>query len=230
MAKVKFYETLGAGSWIGQYYNDDTLQFNEGSTGRKAIYDDLFNDTSLIFKGSGLKYSEDDMIRGTINEIVFVNADSDVLYKIAGLDQKASALSVLMGSPLSIEQIINRALRGKDTIIGSDLGDYMVFDKGNDRINGGNGDDFISGGRGVDILTGGQGSDFFAVNGNSGRDIIKDFHADGGEGIQDYLSGNFDIVTLKKQGNDLLVIYDDMINSFLLEDIKKAQIDATDFT
>lgn len=231
MAKVKFYNALGADNIVGAYYHDEALQWSENSTGKKAIYEDPFSpNPDVVFKGTGIKYSEGLMTKGTIEEIVFLSPDDEVMYKISGLHEKASVLSGLMGSQISIDTIINRVLRGNDTIAGSDLVDYMVFGKGNDRINGGEGDDFISGGLGKDILTGGAGSDFFAIGGSKDHDIITDFHADGVEGVQDHLGGSLEQVSLKKQGkHDLLVTYDEAGSSFLLEGVKKAEIDASDF-
>lgn len=229
MAKVNLYKALGAGEYVGNYYTDQFLVFNEDSTVKKAIYEDIEQHTDLIFKGEGIKYSEGHMIKGTIEQIVFVNGDGDVMYKVTGLKENAFGISEMMGSEFSIDNILDHVLRKKDTITGSDLGDQLYFDKGNDEIDGGKGNDTIFGGRGVDMLTGGKGGDFFLVNEGSGHDIITDFHAGGGEGVQDLLFGAMEIVTLKKQGNDLLVSYGDGSVSLLLEGIKKSQIDDNDF-
>jgi Ca2+-binding RTX toxin-like protein len=229
MAKVNFYNALGAGEFVGDFYTDEFLGLSEASTNQRAIYEDLEQNTDLIFKGTGIKYSEGHMVKGTIEQIVFVNGDGDVMYKVTGLEENAFGLSEMMGSEFSIDNILDHVLRGKDTITGSDLGDEMFFDKGNDNIDGGKGNDIIAGGRGLDILTGGKGSDFFIVNEASSHDTITDFHAGGGDGVQDLLFGNMDIVTLTKKGDDLLVKYDEAPVSFLLEGIKKSQIDASDF-
>lgn len=80
--------------------------------------------------------------------------------------------------------IVTNALKGNDTILGSDFADNLLgFNgndtikgfNGNDRINGGNGNDTINGGNGIDNLTGGAGADRFLIAGN-GVDFFTDFN------------------------------------------------------
>lgn len=183
MAKVKYFEALGAGAYVGDYYDDELLQLEEGSTRKSASYYDPELNSHMIFKGRGLGYSGGEISHGTIEQIVFVG-DGHVMYKVTGLKENALDLAEFIGTEYCIEEILARALRGKDTMTGSDLGDELLFNNGRDRINGGKGDDILGGGRGVDILTGGKGSDFFHVNiGSDSRDIVTDFHASGGEGV-----------------------------------------------
>ena len=230
MAKVKLFSALGEYQLVGDYYTDELLQFDENSTGKKAIYEDLEQNTDLVFRGEGIKYSEGHMIKGTVEEIVFVRGDGEVMYRVTDLEESAATINGMLGSTSSIDDILDHVLRHRDTITGSAIADRLEFDQGNDRINGLGGDDFISGGGGKDILTGGKGSDRFSVNEGSGHDVITDFHASGGDGVQDLLFGNMSMVTLTKQGDDLLVSYADGLVTLLLEGIKKSQIDDTDFT
>lgn len=229
MAKVNFFNALGEYEDVGNYYTDQFLEFSDTSTGKRALYEDLEQNTDLVFRGTGIKYSEGHMVQGTIEEIVFINGNGDVMFKVTGLEENAFGISEMLGSEFSIDNILDHVLRGKDTIVGSDLGDEMYFNNGRDRIDGGKGNDIISGGGGVDILTGGRGSDFFNISEGMGRDIITDFHASGNENVQDYLYGELEMVTLKKEGQDLLVTYTEFGISFLLEGVKKGEIDASDF-
>jgi hypothetical protein len=231
MAKVKTTEALADGSHVllGDYYTDEELLLSEGSTAKKGIYHDGEQQSDIIFKGDGIKYAENAMTKGTIDEIVFRNGDTQTLFTVKGFEQKAADLYALLNSPNGVEDVLAKILGGDDIIDGSDSGDWLFFDKGNDRIDGGKGDDIIAGGRGKDILIGGKGSDYFYIEDNYGTDTIADFHAGGGAGVQDQLLGHLDMVTLKKQGDDLLVTYNEMEVSFLLEGIKKSQIDESDF-
>lgn len=93
---------------------------------------------------------------------------------------------------------------GADVMVGGDGGDHLMGGKGDDRLyggaeadalRGGEGDDFLDegaghgdleGGAGDDTLVGGLGADAFAVDRESGDDVIKDFTA--GPGMFDHLA------------------------------------------
>ncbi|MEG4506624.1 calcium-binding protein [Microcoleus sp. F6_B4] len=99
-----------------------------------------------------------------------------------------------------------RGLGGADSITGSESGDILYGDEGNDRIEGlggadllygGLGNDFLSGGAGQNGLLGGDGADTLqggesadGVNGNAGDDAIF------GAGGDDFLRGG--------RGNDII--------------------------
>ncbi|MEG3891789.1 calcium-binding protein [Microcoleus sp. Z1_A1] len=109
-----------------------------------------------------------------------------------------------------------RGLGGADSITGSESGDVVYGDEGNDRIEGlggadllygGLGNDFLSGGAGQNGLLGGEGADTLqggesadGVNGNAGDDVIF------GAGGDDFLRGgrNNDIVN-GEDGDDFLI-------------------------
>lgn len=109
-----------------------------------------------------------------------------------------------------------RGLGGADSITGSESGDIVYGDEGNDRIEGlggadllygGLGNDFLSGGAGQNGLLGGEGADTLqggesadGVNGNAGNDVIF------GAGGDDFLRGgrNNDIVN-GEDGDDFLI-------------------------
>jgi Ca2+-binding RTX toxin-like protein len=247
MAKVNYFEALGAGEYVGGYYTEELIPLMEGSTAKKAVFHDSETNAEIIFKGTGIKYSEGSMVKGTIEEIVFVNFEGDVMYRVTDFDEKAVDLMALLRAEDGIGDILAKILRGKDTIIGSDLADVMLFDKGDDRLVGGKGDDQLGGGRGDDellggkgedilhggpgrdVMTGGAGTDYFYVDEDSQKGIITDFHAGGGEGVQDLLAGNMEVVTLTQVGDDLLVRYYDTDVTLRLLDVKKNQISDSDF-
>ncbi|MEG4943649.1 calcium-binding protein [Microcoleus sp. F4-D5] len=109
-----------------------------------------------------------------------------------------------------------RGLGGADSITGSESGDIVYGDEGNDRIEGlggadllygGLGNDFLSGGAGQNGLLGGEGADTLqggesadGVNGNAGDDVIF------GAGGDDFLRGGRgnDIVN-GEDGDDFLI-------------------------
>jgi hypothetical protein len=109
-----------------------------------------------------------------------------------------------------------RGLGGADSITGSESGDIVYGDEGNDTIEGlggadlfygGLGNDFLSGGAGQNGLLGGDGADTLqggesadGVNGNMGDDVIL------GAGGRDFLRGGRgnDIVN-GEDGDDLVI-------------------------
>jgi RTX toxins and related Ca2+-binding proteins len=109
-----------------------------------------------------------------------------------------------------------RGLGGADSITGSESGDIVYGDEGDDRIEGlggadlfygGLGNDFLSGGAGQNGLLGGDGADTLqggesadGVNGNMGDDVIL------GAGGNDFLRGGRgnDIVN-GEDGDDLVI-------------------------
>ncbi len=73
---------------------------------------------------------------------------------------------------------------GADTINGNAGNDRLIGGEGADRLIGGAGADYLEGGNGNDILTGGLGADAFVFQvGRTGRDVITDFDAAGGDRI-----------------------------------------------
>jgi serralysin len=66
---------------------------------------------------------------------------------------------------------------GNDRAYGGDLGDDLSGGAGKDFLDAGAGHDDLDGGTGDDTLVGGQGADAFAIDPDSGNDIVKDFTA-----------------------------------------------------
>ncbi len=91
-----------------------------------------------------------------------------------------------------------RAHRGDDTVVGSDMPDFIHGGPGDDRIDGGPGDDTINGGPGADTIFGGPGFD--TIIDTDGDDTI-DVGPDGGVVLSD--PGSDDIF-IGSEGNDTL--------------------------
>lgn len=161
-----------------------------------------------------------DFLNGnTGNDFISSIADSDIGRSLSqvgsgSLSSDGSAYILTEGSdrftiPLGLlDTLIGglRGLGGADSITGSESGDIVYGDEGNDRIEGlggadllygGAGNDFLSGGAGQNGLLGGDGADTLqggetadGVNGNAGDDVIF------GAGGDDFLRGG--------RGNDIV--------------------------
>ncbi|MEM7594187.1 MAG: calcium-binding protein, partial [Cyanobacteria bacterium P01_A01_bin.83] len=73
-----------------------------------------------------------------------------------------------------------------DGIQGNNGDDTLVGGAGNDNLNGGVQDDLLQGDGGNDRLIGGGGRDVFALQANSGSDVIVDFN----DGIDSFRLAN----------------------------------------
>ena len=98
-------------------------------------------------------------------------------------------------------------ISGFENLTGSDFGDVLTGDSGNNTINGGAGIDLINGGSGDDTLNGGDGAD--TLNGGIGNDTLNGGDGadtlNGGDG-NDTLSGGDGGNTLNGgAGNDTLI-------------------------
>ncbi|MDF0552088.1 calcium-binding protein [Kamptonema sp. UHCC 0994] len=161
-----------------------------------------------------------DFLNGnTGNDFISDSADGDMgrsLSQVGGgsLSSDGSAYILTEGSDRFtiaiglLDTLIGglRGLGGADSITGSESGDIVYSDEGDDRIEGlggadllygGAGNDFLSGGTGQNGLLGGDGEDTLqggesadGVNGNAGDDIIF------GAGGDDFLRGG--------RGNDIV--------------------------
>ena len=121
---------------------------------------------------------------------------------------------------------------GKDRLWGGSGDDILNGGAGFDTLRGGAGDDILNGNGGRDKLWGGLGADTFVFASGNGKDTVKDFQA--GEDSIDLTNwgkvksftdlinnhaSNHDGDVWISAGRDLLII----------EDIKKGQLDASDF-
>ncbi|MBE9142409.1 calcium-binding protein [Planktothrix mougeotii] len=185
-----------------------------------------------------LNFGSNDTLEGSVTqEILNANTGSEFLPSSAAnirrsasqvgggsLSSDGSAYILTEGSdtftiPLGLLDTLLGGLRGlggADSITGSESGDIVYGDEGDDRIEGlggadlfygGAGNDFLSGGAGQNGLLGGDGADTLqggesadGVNGNMGDDVIL------GAGGNDFLRGGRgnDIVN-GEDGDDLVI-------------------------
>ena len=120
---------------------------------------------------------------GGFDIIAYGNAMGAVYIDLS--QRYANEMSSVAGTdPVAVDLIYG--FEGAD---GSDFGDRLFGDGGNNGLGGGDGDDIIYGGGGSDVISGGEGSD--VLSGETGDDVIK-----GGAG-DDLLIGGL--------GNDELI-------------------------
>jgi Ca2+-binding RTX toxin-like protein len=183
---------------------------------------------------------------GTVTGLVYGGADDDT-YVIdrsnitlvenagEGLDRVRSSASYTLAD--NIEQA---TLTGKADIdlTGTQKGDLLYGNKGDNEILGGDGLDYITGNRGNDTLSGGglagntDIGDVFVFHSHSGRDVITDFQ----DGMDHINIGSYEgietfadlAIHIKKDGADTLITLLDG-DSIRLLDTDHKSIGADDF-
>lgn len=127
------------------------------------------------------------------------------------------------------------SLIGFENIRGSEMGDALYGDGGNNRIEGGGGGDYIVGGAGRDVLVGGDGDDAFLMTTDSGVDTIVDFLPGGGweDRIHVDMGGAFadfdSIMAVATQVGDDTVIDFSGGNILILAGVDRSALTAQDF-
>lgn len=194
--------THGADSITGGHGSDTLF----GSSGNDTIRGEEGND--LLVGGDGDDFIDaslgtDTVLGGQGNDTVFLGTLA--IDRAIDLADAALAMASYSGISLgSIENVI--AGNGRDTILGSNLGnlidgsggdDFLVGRGGNDTIKGGDGNDLLFGGADNDIVNGGEGGDF--LDGDEGDDWIV-----GGVGDDFLFGGAGDDVVEGGDGNDAL--------------------------
>ncbi|MBI4249249.1 MAG: calcium-binding protein [Elusimicrobia bacterium] len=135
----------------------------------------------LTIGGVGFEYTSGFPSAGTATSIT-EQVDDATTFSATGIsvtiDQVLS--SFVTGGGLDIEGIIGFALRGANSLVGSDGNDTLLGYNGNDTVNGGSGVDTLWGGGGADNLKGGaaSGDTLYGENGNdtlnggTGADVL----------------------------------------------------------
>ena len=109
---------------------------------------------------------------------------------------------------------------GIENVVGSDYGDFLLGDNGNNEVWGDYGDDHIWGRGGNDVLAGGNGVDTFHFTSGWGADRLLDYKVGGAEKLSfDGIAGltSFSQLTLTDAAAGLTVSYGG--NSILLQGI-----------
>lgn len=139
-----------------------------------------------VFKGTGFKYDQYDTPKaGTVKSLTEYYGSSKY-FSVEGLNIAATSIvnAAFTSSLADDAALIVKAMKGNDTITGSNQDDFLFAAQGNDVIKARGGNDIILSGPGADDMYGGGGADIFAfihkahsTTASSGRDTIFDFTA-----------------------------------------------------
>lgn len=151
-----------------------------------ATYTDPTTGYHLVFEGTGFKYQGEKIKAGELDTLRFTDDEGNDFLTVTNIDVDLKELTTVLTTK-GLSTALKLMFEGKDTWTGTDHNDYIFGDKGNDRIFGGLGSDDLSGGSGKDKLTGNEGSDWFQLWRGIDKDTVTDFHAEGGDGVQDYV-------------------------------------------
>jgi Ca2+-binding RTX toxin-like protein len=195
-------------------------------TARKIVQEE--NGKTIIIEGHGMKVKQDTMISGVIDSVLITDSDGKKLYFADNIDMDAKATY----APVIQGMVLHTFYFGRwrdDLILGSTGNDELLGLVGNDTIKGRDGDDLIDGGAGNDILSGDAGSDRFVFKTHYGRDRILDFDADGSDGAQDFIKGDFGSIVSKTNVDGNAVLDFGSKDVLTLVGVAAEAIDAGDF-
>jgi Ca2+-binding RTX toxin-like protein len=177
----------GADRLVGGDGNDTIHGGNDNDsidagTGNDIVFGDAGSD--VIVGGTG----DDQLSGGDGNDLIIGGAGADAIDGGAGTDTASYAGSTA-GVTVSLATGIGTGgdaegdtLTGIENLYGSEQGDHLTGDAGNNILAGLGGDDVLTGGAGADVLKGGAGNDTFVYTSiadstvaASGKDLITDF-------------------------------------------------------
>lgn len=183
MSKMTFTKRL-KGDYIADVY-PDTMSSGANGKGTKGWFKSDEDGSRVLFAGKKITADGDGFSGGTVEQITFTNSAGKAYATIVG-EYKLSVLSDAFMSK-GFEAILKKALKGQDTLIGSDKDDSLYGYSGRDILRGGKGEDWLGGGAGDDILIGGAGHDMYFLGWSDGHDTVRGFDAIGGQGKQDHV-------------------------------------------
>ncbi|WP_064254169.1 calcium-binding protein [Sinorhizobium americanum] len=172
------------------------LLFGDSYSYNLTTYRVQFSDGSNVYSGTGFTYEGGVPVSGTVTGIAEYDDENSAVHKLEGISISAASMvaAARTGETNDDEALILKALKGNDSVVGSEDGDHLFAGAGNDLIKGNGGDDTILSGAGADRFVGGTGRDFFtfaAVSDSTPslatRDTILDFSR---------VSGNMDTIDL----------------------------------
>lgn len=181
------YFQFGDGTVLTRQQLIQNLGFDIGGTPE----DDELVGTALGDRISALA-GNDYVLAGAGNDTIDLGAGNDWLDAGDGND------TVQAGEGADLV----RAGMGSDLIDGGADDDVLYGEAGDDRLLGGDGNDYLVGGTGNDILQGGAGDDLYVFGRGDGQDRASD---SGGANTLMLNGLTADEVTLRRQGNDLIV-------------------------
>ena len=179
MTVFTYFDAIGEGASALAHFHPNTLVFTgpKMATGFEVVDS---RGISVQIAGSGLTYDGDafpvgGISGGSATAITFRDAQGHVLLTLTGFSVDATLIDAKLFNASG-----NIFLKGRDTLNGSGVGDFLASGKGNDVLNGGAGNDLILGGTGSDTMRGDGGADsfIFALR-DKGQDRITDFHDTG---------------------------------------------------
>lgn len=150
-----------------------------GSDGNDTLTGGDMGDT--LAGGAGI-----DLLTGGAGDDLYIS-DKPKIVELTdgGIDTvRTTASYTLPANVENLELIGTRASTGQgnsldNQITGNGANNKLLGRGGNDILDGGDGADTLTGGTGADDLTGGAGADVFTFLVGDGKDVVRDFGADG---------------------------------------------------
>ena len=224
MAKpvARFYDEL----YTANIDTDD--MFIGSGTKSKMVTVDTSSLDKLVYEGRNFKYEDGRLNSGIIEKVTLLDSDGTVVQTITGMKIDAGELAGATLGDLT-NSLVTRLYYGGLKFVGSEVEDFLSGSVGKDVLMGNAGDDELEGGGGKDKLVGGAGSDTFIFSVGMGRDTIKDFDADGGGNLQDYIQAAFaDVDSITQDGKNTVVDFGDG-DIFVLKNIDADLVTMEDF-
>ena len=206
IATIRNVENLRGNKMADILIGDSQNNVLQGYGANDSLYGGGGNDTL-----SGL--TEDDVLNGDAgNDVLFGGDGNDTLFISTGTDRMDGGTGIdTVVAPTNVAVNVNLSLTALQTVAadshvrllnvenlrGSNLGDTLTGDLGDNMLQGLQGDDFIFGGDGNDRIWGHQGSD--SIRGDGGNDIIY-----GTEGNDSVSGGAGNDTIINGIGNDAL--------------------------
>lgn len=180
MARIQYEDRLGEYGIPSNFIDETTLDVTSGSTTQVTMQDAA--GAGFTVTGVGLDFDlAGNLIAGDFTGFVIFDSSGHTL--LSGDRFLVDAMALLTEyNAFGLETAVLGLLTGRDKIIGSNVGDYMMGWKGSDEILGRGGADIILGGPGNNVLSGGGGGDTFVLL-SGGNDHILDFQD--GAGLPD---------------------------------------------
>ena len=224
MAKpvARYFEEL----YTADIDTDD--MFISSGTKSKMVTVDTSSLDKLVYEGRNFKYEDGRLNSGIIEKVSLLDSDGTVVQTITGMKIDAGQLA---GATLEefTSSLVTRLYFGGMKFVGSEVEDSLSGSVGKDVLIGKGGDDQLGGGGAKDKLVGGTGSDSFIFSVDMGQDTIKDFDADGGGNLQDYIQAAFaDVDSITQDGKNTLVDFGDG-DIFVLKNVDADLVTMEDF-
>jgi Ca2+-binding RTX toxin-like protein len=202
MAIIKYSNIVPAYSGIFAYFDDDGFDVKKKSAHEVSYVDKSGN--RVVLDGDGFQYKGDEISQGDITSFRLTDKDGHNFMVATKLEPSAADLShTLLHS--SLYRMVQLMFHDDDTWTGAKANDYLFGYDGDDKLFGGKGDDELLGTEGEDRLWGGAGSDYFDIGRKWGKDVAMDFHATGGDGVQDFIGLHVKSYTVRADGDDTII-------------------------